>query len=230
MTRREYSIMIHQMPYRTTPFVTGQYYHIFNRGNEKRRIFADNRNYQRFLKTILYYQIDGPKPKFSHSSIVKLSKLDPSKRIVEINCYCLMPNHFHFILKQVKGGGISEFLSKLQNSYTKFFNTKYNRVGALFQGQFKAVLIESDEQLLHLSRYIHLNPYGAFIIKNLADYEWSSFNEYINTSAVKKLCSKDIILGFFKSDDEYKKFVLNQANYAQKLELIKHQLIDENLA
>lgn len=211
------------MPYRITPFVTGQIYHIYNRGTEKRRIFENRNDLKRFLKVLKYYQIDGRKPSFSKFS--DLYKVDPSKKIVEILVYCLMPNHFHLVVKQVRDGGVTEFISKFSNSYTKYFNTKRNRVGALFQGQLKAVLIENDEQLLHVSRYIHLNPLASFLVEDLDDYEWSSYHEYINN--IDGICDKVEILGHFASPQDYKKFILNQADYAQQLEIIKHQLIDE---
>ena len=135
-----------------------------------------------------------------------------------------MPNHFHLLIKQLKDGGTSEFISKLINSYTKFYNIKFNRVGPLFQGQFKAVLIKSDEQLIYVSRYIHLNPISSFLVKDLNKYEWSSYKEYIE--GIKGFCQKEEILGFFKDTKSYQKFVLNQIEYAQTLEKIKHQLID----
>ena len=137
-----------------------------------------------------------------------------------------MPNHFHFLIKQLKDGGITEFVSKLSNSYTKYYNTKYNRVGPLLQGEFKAVLIESDDQLIHVSRYIHLNPIASFLVKDLKNYRWSSYPEF--TGEIKDgFCAKEEILSFFKSPKDYEKFVLDQVDYAQKLELIKHQLLEE---
>ena len=136
-----------------------------------------------------------------------------------------MPNHFHLLIKQLKDRGITEFLSKLSNSYTKFYNTKYKRIGPLFQGQFKAVLIESDEQLIHVSRYIHLNPIASYLTKDLNSYEWSSYREY--TSNIPGLCNKEEIMGFFNSPQKYEQFCLDQISYAQDLERIKHQLIDE---
>lgn len=211
------------MPVRTTPLVNNQIYHVFNRGIEKRRIFENRRTYSRFLQTIAYYQLEGPKPKFSNFIKYKLFKPDPTKKIIDIISYCLMPNHFHFLLKQLKEGGVSEFISKLTNSYTKYYNLKFDRIGPLLQGQFKAVLIESDEQLIHVSRYIHLNPVSSFLVKKPEDYEWSSYNEYLNNN---EICVKEEVLNFFKSAAEYKKFVDDQINYAQELELIKHQLLD----
>src|SRR3989344_3190174 len=170
------------MPGRITPLVNGQFYHIYNRGTEKRNIFTQSRDYARFQKSFYYYQFQGPKPSFSKftKSDLDLFKPDPNRKIVEVICYCLMPNHFHFLIRQLKDGGIPIFISQLSNSYTKYFNTKYERVGALFQGAFKAVLIESDEQLVHLSRYIHLNPIVSNLAKDLNHYYWSSYLEYIN--------------------------------------------------
>ncbi|MBI2019241.1 transposase [Candidatus Daviesbacteria bacterium] len=211
------------MPARIIPLINGQFYHIYNRGVEKRRIYENRRTYTRFLQAINYYRLEGPKPKFSNFIQYKSFEPDPNKKIVDIVCYCLMPNHFHFLIKQLKEGGISEFISKLTNSYTKFYNTKFNRVGPLLQGQFKAVLIESDEQLVHVSRYIHLNSVSSFLTKKPEDYEWSSYNEYLNGKGV---CTKEEILNFFKSVADYKKFTDDQISYAQELELIKHQLLD----
>lgn len=187
-------------------------------------IFNNAFDYKRFIKTILYYKIEGPKPKLSRflSSNMDLSK---KSKIVDIVCYCLMPNHFHFLLKQVKDGGITEFISKLSNSYTKYINTKNNRVGPLLQGEFKSVYVEDNNQLLHLSRYIHLNPLVGYIVKDLNLYKWSSYFEYINKDDTA-LFSKDIILDQFKSPKEYQQFVLNQEDYGKQLEIIKHQLLD----
>src|SRR3989344_8401903 len=214
------------MPYRTTPLVNGQIYHIFNRGSEKRLIFESNRDRFRFLKSLKYYQLADPKPSFSK---FVLSKKDANndKKIIEIFCYCLMPNHFHLLIRQLEDDGISKFMSKFLNSYTKYFNTKHERIGALMQGQFKAVLVESDEQLTHLSRYIHLNPIVSYITKSLNDYPWSSYKEYIENK--EGFCVKDEVLGFFKSPAAYEQFVLDQTDYGMRLALIKHKLIDHAL-
>ncbi len=216
------------MPYRITPLVNQYIYHVYNRGSEKRRIFEDRRDHQRFLKTLTYYQLEGPKPKLSH--FFKYKNFIPLKaqKVVDILAYCLMPNHFHLLLKQVKEGGITEMITKVSLSYTKYYNTKYDRIGPLFQGQFKAVLIESDEQLVHVSRYIHLNPVVSLLSKDLNKYEWSSYQEYLNRS--DGICSKKDILSFFSSPKNYQQFVLDQVDYGKQLELLKHKLIDEDLA
>ncbi|MBI3485410.1 transposase [Candidatus Daviesbacteria bacterium] len=213
------------MPSRITPLVSGQIYHIYNRGSEKRPIFGSRRDYQRFLKTIRYYQLEGPKPKLSNFTRFHTFKPDLSKKIVEVLAFCLMPNHFHFLIKQIKDGGITEFISKLSNSYTKYYNTKYSRIGPLFQGEFKSVIVEDDEQLVHLSRYIHLNPISSLLVKNLNQYEWSSFKEYLDNVS-EGICNKHDVLGFFKSPKDYIQFILDQVDHAQKLEVIKHKLIE----
>lgn len=214
------------MPYRTIPLVNKEFYHVYNRGLEKQDIFINQRDYSQFVKTILYYQIQNPKPKFSTYRQSKTFPIDPSKKIVDLVCYCLMPNHFHLLLKQLQDGGISEFMRRFIHSYTKYRNVKYNRQGPLFHGAFKAVHIETDEQLIHVSRYIHLNPLVALLVKDLKLYPWSSYLEYIgmrDNPAIKK----EGILNFFKSPKAYEKFVLDQADYATAIERIKHLAIDE---
>ena len=212
------------MASRITPLVNGEFYHVFNRGVAKMQIFNIFYDYDRFTKTFLYYAINAPKPKFSIFTPTSVT-LPIKERIVEIICYCLMPNHFHFLLRQIRENGITEFMSKLSNSYAKYFNIKNERVGPLLQGVFKAAHVETNEQLLHLSRYIHLNPLVGYITKDLNIYRWSSYPEY-TSSVSRDICDKKIILKQFKSKMDYRQFVLNQETYAKELEMIKHQLID----
>ena len=211
------------MPSRTVPFVNDEYYHIFNRGVAKMPIFNNAFDYKHFINTFLYYQVDGPKPRFSFFR-KQPTTLENNVKIVDIICYCLMPNHFHFLLRQKKENGITEFVSKISNSYTKYFNVKNNRVGPLLQGEFKSVYVESNEQLLHLSRYIHLNPLIGYVVKELDSYRWSSYHEYLGLK--EGICSKDEVIGQFKSTKDYERFVLDQVDYARKLDFIEHQLLD----
>lgn len=118
-------------------------------------------------------------------------------------------------------------MRNFQHSYSKYFNLKNDRTGGLFQAMFKAVRIETDEQLIHVSRYIHLNPVSSMLIKieKLEDYLWSSFKDYIlDTNSV--LISPVLILKYFKSKNKYKEFVFNQADYQKRLESIKHLTLD----
>lgn len=213
------------MPRRSIPLVSGEFYHLFNRGVEKRDIFLQSWDYKRFTRTLYYYQFLGPKPSFSKfvKSELSLFKPLPSNKIIDTICYCLMPNHFHILARQLRENGVSNFMSQLQNSFTKYFNIKYIRVGALFQGAFKAVRVENDEQLIHLSRYIHLNPIVSGLANDLEDYTWSSYPEYMGQST---LCTSEEILNFFSSKEEYRKFVEAQVNYGTTLETLKHQLFE----
>lgn len=225
------------MPIRKAILATNETYHILNRGNASTPIFRAKRDYNRFLQSFLYYQNLTPPIKFS--KLFQLSnqerkrlvdKLNRKKEfLVEIIAYCLMPNHFHFILKQTKDGGILNFIRLSSNSYSRYFNTKYKRRGSLFEGRFKSIRIETDSQLLHLSRYVHLNPYSSYLVKTfnkLIDYPYSSLPEFLGTSK-EKICQKETVLGFFSDPKDYKRFVLDRADYQRDLEEIKHQLLEE---
>lgn len=213
------------MPYRLIPFVSDNFYHLFDRGVEKRIIFSDDRDYQRFLQTLYYYQFNGPKPQFSTQQRFRDHSFNKNPKIIEIICYCLMPNHLHLLIKQLRDGGIKEFMQKVINSYTKYYNIKHNRVGHLFQGTFKAVPIEDDEQLLHVSRYIHLNPYVSNLTKDLKTYPHSSYPAFIDLSN-DILLTKEPVLDFFKDASKYKEFVSGHQDYAKELEQLKHLLLD----
>lgn len=218
-------VTITKVPYRIIPFETQSFYHIYNRGVEKRQIFSNTRDYQRFLQTIYYYQFAGPKPKFSHQYHFRSKDYYKNPKIVEIICYCLMPNHFHILLRQVKDDGVKEFMQKVINSYTKYFNTKNSRVGPLLQGTFKAVSITSDAQLMHVSRYIHINPLVSNITLDFESYPYSSYSDFIGLSD-HQICVKEPVLGLFKNSSEYQRFVIDHSNYTQDFELTKHLFLD----
>lgn len=190
------------------------------------RIFETATDHKRFIKVMRYYQLGTIKPRFSFFDPSK-TRLNKDNKIVEIICYCLMPNHFHFLLKQISDGGVTEFVSKLSNSYTKYFNTKNKRTGPILQGEFKSVHVETDEQLIHLSRYIHLNPLVSFLTKDLNSYRWSSYKEYVGLDKAG-IGYKKIVLGQFKSPKDYQSFVLDQEGYGKELEYLKHYLLDES--
>lgn len=225
MTRRVQCGLLRIMPYRKTPLVSGEIYHVFNRGVAKLPIFYDKRDYNHLLEVIYYYQFQGPKPKFSQLKQLKDFNFERNKKIVEILCYCLMPNHYHFLIRQLEDNGLSEFISKLSNSYTKYFNIRHERVGPLLQGQFKAKRIEDDEQLIHVSRYIHLNPLKAFLVKGLKTYQWSSYPSFIGITE-DKVCAKGFIASMFKSSVDYEKFVLDYADYQNDLDQIEHLTLE----
>lgn len=213
------------MPYRIVPFVSESYYHIYNRGVEKRLIFQEDRDYRRFLHTIYYYQFDNLKVRFSYKDFPLNKDFDQNPKLVEIICYCLMPNHFHLLVKQVADNGVHKFMRKSLNSYTKYFNTKYRRVGPLLQGQFKAVPVKDNSQLLQVCRYIHLNPYVSGLTTDLVNYRYSSYPNYVSVGS--SFCNKEPILGLFKGLEDYQTFVVEHKDYAKELEIIKHLLIEE---
>lgn len=192
------------------PFVNGCYYHIYNRGVEKRDVFLDKRDYWRFLETLNYYRLTPQPMKLSdfRRSSIKSQKIDNQTEIIQIFCYCLMPNHFHLLLKQTSDSGITQFLRKAADSYTRYFNTKYDRVGPLFQGTFKAKLIESDEYLLQLSKYIHRNPLPLKMWEGKV-YPYSSYGYYL-TQEKHPFCDVEFILAYFAQSNaslDYQRFV-----------------------
>lgn len=151
-----------------------------------------------------------------------------NKKITQILAYCFMPNHVHFLLEEVEKNGIATFMRNVQNSYAKYLNTKAKRSGALFQAMFKIVRIETEEQLLHVSRYIHLNPLTSFFLKDpdeLEAYPWSSYVDYIgkrHSDMVRTSPIQELI----PSIDTFKTFTRDQVDYQRKLDAIKHLVFE----
>jgi len=225
------------MPLRKVPFVDGEFYHVYNRGVNRRKIFLKESDNVTFVRTFEYYSFVNHRMKFSEYLALSpqvqadyFNKL--SQKSIEIISFALMPNHFHFLIKQTGEKGITNFMRLFENSYTRYFNIKHGRVGHLFQGQFKAVRIETDEQLLHVSRYIHLNPLTSFVIRSMEElekYSWSSYSTYIDIDKENsmKFVNPIPILEQFKNIESYQKFVSDQSAYQQELELIKHLILEE---
>lgn len=207
---------------RKVPLVTGEIYHVFNRGVNKADIFHTNADYNRFMRTFKYY-LFWPLPKYSQRWLNSGRDVLNKKPLVGVLAYCLMPNHFHLLLKQIADNGITIFMRKVSNSYSHYKNLKSKRIGPLFQGRFKSVLVETDEQLSHLSRYIHLNPVVGGLVSKPGDYRWSSFKEYLGlVDPRKKICNTDLALVGFKNSKSYEDFVLDQSEYVRELNMIKH--------
>lgn len=221
---------------RKTEFANEEYYHIFNRGVDKREIFSSAKDYERFLLAMRLLNNEenglmiewrdykkansGAKP----DDFLKLGfrKSDP---LVEIVVYCLNPNHYHFILKQVKEKGIEKFMHKIGVSHSKYFNEKNRRSGSLFQGKFKAVHINSNEYLLYLSAYVNENNFIHGYSKK-SNWPYSSLPDYLGGKD-SKLINKDIILGQFDNIQQYKDFLEEHAlSMKEKKEMGKY-LIEE---
>lgn len=216
---------------RNMVLATNEIYHIFNRGVEHRQIFTDKRDYRRALETVEFYQ-HNTELKFSDVKNLPLEQrskvlqdIFELPKLVEVICFCFLPNHFHLLLKQLLDNGISNFVSKFTNSYTRYFNTKNERDGSLFRGTFKSVRVESQGQFLQVSRYIHFNPVASYLAKleNLEDYPWSSFKELLRSPT---LVQKELILSSFKTIDKYKEFVYDKIGYSSSLENIKDKLFE----
>lgn len=196
-------------------FQPGYCYHVYNRGNNKEPIFIGQQDFFNFLKRLKLCLLGPGSVKLSGR--IRLSAAP--KGAFDILAYCLMPNHFHFLIRQNFDYGINNLITSVCTSYAKFFNLKYDRVGNVFQDVFKAKIVDNDSYLSYLSAYIHNNP------EDPVSYDYSSFKDYLGLRE-GQLCSKNFILGMFNNDPEaYKKFVLS-FNDQDEIK-IKHYLFGE---
>ena len=223
------------MPRRKVIFANNEVYHLINRGVAQAPIFLEKRDFQRMIELINFYRYQHPPLRFSH--YYRLPKDEKAKflqnlkknhsLIVEILAFSLLKNHFHFLSKQLKKNGVTTFMKQIQASYALYFNTKYKRVGPLFQATFRAIRIETDAQLLHVSRYIHLNPSSSYLVKakELENYPWSSFPVYLDKRTYE-FVETSFILSYLKNKASYKKFVFDRLDYQRELEKIKHLILE----
>lgn len=204
---------------RRDTFVENEYYHIFNRGVDKRNVFLGEKDFERFVLAmrLLNYKQDGLmirwrdyKKTYPQNSLQDFLTLNVRKkeRLVEILAYCLNPNHYHLLLKQVgENNGIKIFMQRLGNSYTKYFNEKNERSGVLFQGRFKSARIKSTSQLLRTSVYVNCNC-EIHGLARAGSYRWCGFPEYLEKNKVG-LCDKSVISSHFNANNSY-------GNYAKE--------------
>jgi len=190
----------------------GEYYHIYNRGVNKQNIFDSDRDRIRFLFNILQFQYSSTSYNIERQvdSYVKHRMFNirrNGERKVELVSFCLMPNHFHMLVFEKKAGGISKYMQRTLNSYTKFINTKYHKSGHLFEGPYKSVHVKDNRQLLHLSAYIHRNPVEiSDWSKRIDKYPWSSLQDYLNINRWGEDLKAQIVLDQFPSKD-YEEFI-----------------------
>jgi putative transposase len=224
------------MPIRDEPFVTNKIYHIFNKSIEDKRIFEKRIFTNYFLNALYYYRSD--KSTLSYSRYLKVIPTTEGKqitleldkvanRLVEVHAYCLMPNHYHLLIRQKKDYGIIKVMSNTINAFTRYFNLLNNRSGTLFLGNFKAHGVTSHKVYLHVSRYIHLNPYTAGVNKSFTELRNNPFDSYGDYYYNKnnKILTKEYILDYFsKNKKNYSEFVENQADYQKSLHCLKKHL------
>jgi len=209
-------------------YTDNTYHHLFNRGVEKRPIFLEDKDYAvllSYLKTYLSPKNKNALSVQATNSSVSWRERDQALRLLRMNnfygtilllSYCLMPNHFHMVVWQKHGPGIDEFMNSLWTRYTMYFNHKYHRVGTLFQSVYKAVVVSSDEQLLHLTRYIHQNPIAHRKLRTLdskgealRSYVWSSYKEYLGLRQAEWINTNTVLSRWsINKEYEYEKFVL----------------------
>lgn len=202
---------------RKDALVEYEYYHVYNRGVEKRDVFLCDRDYLRFLESTK--EFNSIKPIYSlylHNQLKRKGVIDVGRlqKLVEIVCYCLNPNHFHFIIKQVEKKGISEFMKRLGGGYTKYFNYHYKRSGVLFQGKFKSARIRTNAHLLYLSAYVNRN-YFIHGYGDDSNWKYSSFLDYTKRGK-SEICEMGVILNKFKDKKDYREFIQENALYMKQ--------------
>lgn len=240
------------MPYKnkTKQLAEGAYYHAYNRGYNKQQLFFDEHDYHTFLYLLKkYLDPDFREIKFlPNGESVQVAINKPLYRKVELHAYCLMPNHFHFLVKQITKDGMSRLLNVISSQYSTYFNNKYGHEGTIWQGTYKAVQVKTEEQYLHLSRYIHLNPY-SFIgtvpqwrdspLLQLKDYPYSSYLAFIGKKKQPNWLKSEDIMYYFTSQQKdkgssYQRFVegyneLYEDERKEEKELIRPLILDEEI-
>lgn len=224
----------------------GEVFHVLNRGVDKRDIFLDKSDYFRFIHNLfefndatpalnLGYQFNQNQPIDFVSQYNKRQR----KLIVEVLTFCLMPNHFHLLLRQKAEGGITKFMRKLGIGYAKYFNQKYQRTGALFEGRYKLILVENEAHFIYLPYYIHFNPLDIIMpewrnkrirdyrkaINFLESYRWSSHLDYMGIKNFPSITQREFLLEIFRGPGHYKEMV---RNWLQEMDLstIKREALE----
>ena len=218
---------------RNIKFEIGEYYHIYNRGTDKRIIFVDLFDLLRFSQSMEEFNVVNPTGGIYNNRFKNREELKSSaSKLVDFVCYCLNPNHYHFILTPLVENGIEKFIHKLSTGFTKYFNEKYERTGVLFQGKYKAIHINSDEYLMYLSGYINLNNKIHRLRSRASKSDFggekifwkSSWDEYLGENK-DNFCNKSIVLDRFEGKiEDYKEFAESVAEG-----VIKGR-IDENIS
>lgn len=200
--------------YAVKDYAPEAYYHVYARGNSKQPVFIDPSDYKYFLGLFSRYLSNK-------SSISKTGAPYPNYRDdIELLAYCLMRNHFHMLIYQRHSDDLRKIMHSLMTSYSRYFNVKYARSGAVFESRYKARLIFDQSYLEHISRYIHLNP------RNWATYRHSSLANYLSGASPDWLIPNKILV-LFASSKQYKEFVQDYEDVKKMFDDLKHQLADQ---
>ncbi len=187
----------------------GEYYHLFNRAAFKTPVFKDHHDMARFLFGVIYFQSPTPFPKVGRlAGTFSKVGFDVAEedflhvlngRAVELVGFCIMGNHFHLLVRELVLGGIARYMQRLGDAYTKYFNTKYQISGHVFQGRYKSVHVKNNRQLMYLSAYIHRNPHELKAWRGKEhEYPWSSLTDYVHENRWGGLLAEEIILDQFE--------------------------------
>lgn len=230
------------MPYRKEQLVTGEYYHLVIRGIDEHKLFRDTNDYYRGIFSIYEFnntkKVEIRERRRSRAKIKSCGlreSADLRNKLVEVLAFCLMPNHFHLLVKQLKDGGVVKFMTKLGIGYAKYFNTKYKRKGYVFQNRFVSVHIENEKQLIAVLMYIHTNPISLIEsgwkengIKNvkkalnfLENYKWSSHLDYLGKKNLPSVTERDFLLEIMNGQQEYKRFFEDWLKYKARKDVKK---------
>ena len=202
-------------------------YHVLNRGVDKRKIFLDEEDYFRFIHDLFEFNdadlVNNALYRFHRQSKVVGRPYIKKKRkmLVDILVFCLMPNHYHLLLASRGDNGIPRFMHKMNGVYARYFNEKYKRRGALFEGGYKSVAVKTDAHFIHLPYYIHLNPLDLIApewrnrelrdykeaLKFLGSYRWSSHLDYAGIKNFPSVTQREFLTKFFSNSSEYKKSI-----------------------
>ncbi|PJC49435.1 hypothetical protein CO033_01550 [Candidatus Nomurabacteria bacterium CG_4_9_14_0_2_um_filter_32_10] len=215
------------MSMRKVDFEIGEFYHIYNRGNSKQKIFNNKEDYERFIKLLFLSNGNNSfKIHFIKNDVVY--DFDRGERLVDIGAYCLMPNHFHLLIKEKVENGISKFMQKLTTAYVMYYNEKYKRIGSLFEGKFKSEHVGNDRYLKYTFSYIHLNPIKLLeskwkelgikdknrAINFLKDYKYSSFKDFLREARIESsILSRRSFPDYFSTTKIFISEILDWINY-----------------
>jgi REP element-mobilizing transposase RayT len=208
---------------KTINIQNGNYYHIYNRGVDKRNVFIDKYDYLRFLVSLKEFNQDAPAHSLYHQQKIQnttprgstpLRGVEPlNKPRVSIICYVLLPNHLHLLLRKISDYGISEYMKRIGAGYTGYFNAKYKRSGALFQGKYKIKPVKTEGYLIKLSAYIHGNPEIHGITK-AEGWIWSSYQDFLGKRPGRLPAKNDVLINFksVKEYGEYANIIIKEAS------------------